>query len=67
MGELSHIGDMKMIMGVPMISRLRTQLVSMRMEVQSLALLIVLGIHCCCKFRHRSKMWLRSHISVTVV
>ena len=40
--------------------RLRTQLVSMRMQVQPLALLSSLRIQCCRKLRHRSQMQLGS-------
>ena len=37
---------------------LRTQLVSMRMQVQSLSFVSELRIWCCCELWHRLKMWL---------
>ena len=40
------------------LSRLRTQLVSMRIQVRSLALLSGIRIWHCCRVRHRSQMWL---------
>ena len=51
------------------LSRLLTQLVSMRMWVQSLALLSGLRIRHCCELwcRSRSQMWLRAHVAVAVV
>ena len=48
------------------LSRLRTRLVSMKMQVQSLALLSGLQIWCCCKLQHRLLMWLRSGVAVAV-
>ena len=42
------------------------QLVSMRMWVQSLALLSGLRTWCCCKLWHRSWIWLRSHAAMAV-
>ena len=49
------------------LSRLRIQLVSMRMWVRSLALLSELRIWCCCKLQCRSQGWLVSHVAVSVV
>ena len=48
-------------------SRLRTQLVSMRTRVQSVALLRGLRIQRCHKLRHRSQMWPGSSVAVAVV
>ena len=48
------------------LSGLRTQLVSMRTWVQSLALLSVLKIQHCCELWCRSQMLLRSHFAVAV-
>ena len=49
------------------LSRLRTQLVSMSMRVQSLALLSGLRICCCHKLWCRLQMKLRSRVAVAVV
>ena len=49
------------------LSRLRTQLESMRIWVQSLALLSGLRIWCCHELRCRSQMQLRSGVAVAVV
>ena len=49
------------------LSRLRHQLVSIRMHVQSLASLSGLRIHCCPKLRCRSQTWLRSGVAMAVV
>ena len=49
------------------LSGLRTQLVSMRMCVQSLALLSELRIQCCHKLQCRLQMQLRSGFAVAVV
>ena len=49
------------------LSRLRTGLVSVRMRVQSMALLSGLRIRCCCKLQHRSQMQIKSRIAVAVV
>ena len=47
--------------GVPLWLRgLRTQLVSMRMQIRSLALLSALRLQCCCELQCRSQIWLRS-------
>ena len=46
---------------------LRTQLVSMRMRVQSLAWISGLKILCCCKLWCRSQMQLGSGVAVAVV
>ena len=48
------------------LSRLRTQLVSMRMRIQSLASLSGLRIQCQHKLQGRSQMQLRSGIAVAV-
>ena len=54
--------------GAPfMAQQLTTQLVSMRMGVQSLASLCGLGIRCCHELRCRSQMRLESHVAVAVV
>ena len=45
----------------------RAQLVSMRMQVRSLALLSVLGIQRCCELCCRSQTWLESCVAVAVV
>ena len=51
-------------MGVPIVAQWKqTQLVSMMMEVQSLALLSVLRIHRFCELWCRSQTSLRSHIT----
>ena len=49
------------------LSRLRIQLESMRMWVQSLALLSGLRILCCRELWHRSQMWFGFGIAVAVV
>ena len=49
------------------LSRLRTELVSVRMSVQSLALLSGLRIQCCHKLRHSLQMQLRSGVAVAMV
>ena len=46
------------------LSGLRTGLVSMKMQVQSLAQLSGLRIWHCCELQHRSQIWLRSHVAV---
>ena len=46
---------------------LRTQLVSTRMQFQSLASLSGIRVNHCRKMRHRSQMWLRSCLAVAVV
>ena len=46
---------------------LRTWLVPMRMQVQSLASLSGLRIQCCCKLQHRSQMWFVSSVAVAVL
>ena len=48
------------------LSRLRTQLVTTKMRVQSLALLRSLRIQHCHELWYRSQMWLESHIAVAV-
>ena len=48
------------------LSSKRTQLVSMRTRVQSLALLIGLRIWLCCELWYRSQMQLRSQVAVAV-
>ena len=48
------------------LSRLRTQLVSMRIRIPSLASLRGLRIQCCHKLQHRLQMWLRSYVAVAV-
>ena len=54
--------------GVPIVAQQKqTQLVSMRMQVQSLALLGRLRIWCCCKLWYRSQTPLRSGIAVAAV
>ena len=47
--------------------RKRTPLVSMRMQVGSLALPSGLRIQCCCELRCRLQMWLGSGIAMAVV
>ena len=47
-----------------LLSRLRTLLVSTRMQIRSLASLSRLRILCCHKLWHRSQRWLGSHIAV---
>ena len=42
-------------------------IVSMRMQVQSLVLISGLRIWCCCKLWHRSQRWFRSSVAVAVV
>ena len=49
------------------LSGLRTQQVSMRMQVQSMAALSGLRIWCCCKLRHKSQIQLGSYLAVAVV
>ena len=46
--------------------RIRTQLVSVRIQVQSLASLSALQIQCCPKLWCRLQMQLGSHISIAV-
>ena len=58
----------RQIWGVPLVvQRKQIQLVSMRLRVQSLALLSGLGIRCCCELWRRSQTQLRSGIAVAVV
>ena len=57
----------KSIKGVLTVAQqVRTQLVSMRIWVQPLALLTGLRIQHCCELRHRSQMQLRSGVAVAV-
>ena len=49
------------------LSRLRTRLVSMRMWIQSLALLSELRIQCCSELQCRSQIWLGFGVAVAVV
>ena len=56
------------LQGVPIVAQWkRMQPVSMRMQVQPLALLSGLGIQCCCELWCRLQMRLRSHVAVSVV
>ena len=56
------------LLGVPIVLRLRICLVSMRMQVQSLASLSGLRIpQCCYHLQCRSKMWPESGIAVAMV
>ena len=48
------------------LSRLRTQLVFMRIQIRSLVSLNGLRIQCCRELWHRSKMWLRPGVAVPV-
>ena len=48
------------------LSRLRTELVSLRMQACSLASLSKSRIRHCHKLQHRSQMWLRSGVAVAV-
>jgi len=50
-----------------MAQRKQIQIVSMRVRVQSLALLVVLMIQCCRNLRHRLQMWLGSVVAVAMV
>ena len=52
---------------VPITAQWLTQLVSMRMRVQTLASLSGSGIQHCHELWCRSKTWLRSHFAVAVV
>ena len=55
-------------LGVPVVAQWKQiRLLSMRMRVQSLALLSGLRIQHCCELWCRSQMWLRSGIAVAVV
>ena len=54
-------------MGVPVVSQWVTNLISMRMQVLSLASFSGLGILRCCELWCRSQMWLRSQVAVAVV
>ena len=49
------------------LGRLRIRLVSMRIWVQSLALLCELRIQSCCELQHRLQVRLGSHVAVAVV
>ena len=54
--------------GVPVLAQWKQiQLGTMRLQVQSLALLSGLRIWHCCELWCRSKMWLRSRVAVDVV
>ena len=54
--------------GVPTVAQQKQiRIVSMRMQVRSLASLSWLRIRCCCELWCRSHMRLRSHIAVAVV
>ena len=54
--------------GAPIVAQqVKTQLVSMRMCIRSLALLNEIRIQCCCELWYRLQMWLRSHIVVAMV
>ena len=54
--------------GVPFVAQwAKNQLVTMRMQVQPLALLSGLGIQHCCDLWCRLQMWLESHVAVAVV
>ena len=55
--------------GVPIVAQQvkNPDILSMRMQVQSLALLSRLRIQCCRKLQSRLKMQLRSSIAVAVV
>ena len=48
------------------LSRLRTQLISLRKQVWPLASLSGLKIQCCSKLQRRSQMWLGSGVTVAV-
>ena len=64
----SYVCDLKKIkLRVPVISQQKQiQLVTMRMKVQSLALLSGLRIQHCCELWCRSQTWLGSYIVVAV-
>ena len=69
---LAFAGPLKDLLGVPIVAQwLQTQLVSMRMQVQSLAQSLAslsrLRIWCCCQLLCRVQTQLRSHIAVSVV
>ena len=58
----------KFFWGLPVVAQWKwIWLVSMRMQVQSLASLSGLRIWCCCELWCRSQMWLRSGVAVAVV
>ena len=50
-----------------MVQQKQSRLVSMRMQVPSLAVLSGLRIQRCCELWCRWRMWLRSHVAVAVV
>ena len=49
------------------LSRSRTRVLSMRMQVLPVALFSVLRVCCCCKLQHRLQMLLRSGIAVALL
>ena len=56
------------VLGVPTVAQQkRTQLVSMRMQVRSLASISGLGIHHCCELWCRSQMRVGSGVAVALV
>ena len=64
--KLTHIISSVLIFYKRSSCGLRTQLVSMRMQVGYLASLSGLRIWHCCELQRRSQMWLRSGVAVAV-